>query len=189
MSEKYKTAEKEKAYFVTFTITEWLNVLQNDSSKMIIVETIRFYQKNRGLIIYAYCIMPNHIHLIAQSNADEELSAIIRDIKKYTAKLIIKKLENDNNEEGKKALKVFSDEGKRLKRITKYKVWQDGNRPMVLYSNKFIWQKLDYIHNNPVEYGLAAKAEEYMFSSARNYSEIGGLIEIEYLTRELKTVK
>ena len=47
MSEKYKTAEKEKAYFVTFTIIEWLKVLQDDNVKMIIVDAIKYYQLKR----------------------------------------------------------------------------------------------------------------------------------------------
>ena len=57
-------------------------------------------------------------------------------------------------------LRIFRKAGEKLKRITNYKVWQDGNRPIVLYSNKFIWQKLDYIHKNPIDYGLAENAEE-----------------------------
>jgi putative transposase len=57
MSEKYKTSEKEKAYFITFTITEWENVFYNDSGKTIIIDAIKHYQQHRGLIIYAYCIM------------------------------------------------------------------------------------------------------------------------------------
>jgi REP element-mobilizing transposase RayT len=189
MSEKYKTAETEKPYFVTFTITEWIKVLQDDSTKMIIVDAIKYYQKNRGLIINAYCIMPNHVHIIAQSNGDETLSAVLRDLKKYTSKAIAKKLEIENSDEGNKALNVFIDTGKKLKRIKKYKVWQDGNRPMVLYSNKFIWQKLEYIHNNPVEYGLADVVEDYLFSSARNYAEMDSVLDVELLTIEMKTVR
>lgn len=68
-------------------------------------------------------------------------------------------------------------------------MWQDGNRPMVLYSNKFIWQKLDYIHNNPVEAGIVENAEDYLYSSARNYTEMESVLDIELLTREMKTVR
>ncbi len=189
MSEKYKTAEKEKAYFVTFTITEWIKVLQDDTVKIIIVDAIKYYQLKRALVIYAYCIMPNHVHLIAKSDGKDSLSEILRDLKKFTSKAITKKLEIENSLEGNKALKMFLYAGKDLKRIKKYKVWQDGNRPMVLYSNKFIWQKLDYIHNNPVEAGIVENAEDYLFSSARNYTEMENVLDIELLTREMKTVR
>jgi hypothetical protein len=60
---------------------------------------------------------------------------------------------------------------------------------MVLYSNKFIWQKLDYIHNNPVEAGIVENAEDYLYSSARNYTEMESVLDIELLTREMKTVR
>ncbi|OQA01768.1 MAG: Transposase IS200 like protein [Bacteroidetes bacterium ADurb.Bin408] len=163
MSEKYKTAEKDKAYFVTFTIVEWLKVLQEDPYKMIILNALKFYQQKRGLLIYAYCIMSNHVHLIVQSNGLESVSEVLRDLKKYTSKEISKKTEADNSAFSKNAMTVFRKEGERLKRIKNYKVWQDGNRPMVLYSNKFIWQKLNYIHNNPVEAGLVLNRNFSMF--------------------------
>lgn len=163
--------------------------MQDESSKMIIVDAIKFYQQHRGLIIYAYCIMPNHVHLMAQSNGNETLSAVLRDLKKYTSKAMIKKLEKENNVEANKALTIFKEAGEKLKRIKNYKVWQDGNRPMVLYTNKFIWQKINYIHNNAVEAGLVSIPEDYMFSSARNYAELNSLLEVDLISRELITVK
>ena len=189
MSEKYKTAEKDKAYFVTFTITEWIKVLWHDSGKMIIVDAIKYYQQHRGLVLYAYCIMPNHVHLIAQSNENKTLSEILRDLKKITSRIISKKLEIENSKEGNMILDAFIQAGKNLKRIRNYKVWQDGNRPMALYSNKFIWQKLDYIHNNPIEAGIVETAEDYLYSSARNYAEMESVLNVELLTREMKTVR
>ena len=188
MSEKYKTHDKDKAYFVTFTIVEWLKVLQDDSAKMIIVEAITYYQQHRGFVIYAYCIMPNHVHLIAQSDGSEILSAVLRDLKKYTSIELTKKLEIENTEQSKNVLTIFKNAGEKLKRIKKYKVWQDGNHPIVLYSNKFIWQKLEYIHNNPVKYGLSECAEEYLFSSARNYADLDHVLEVVLLTKELNTI-
>lgn len=188
MSEKYKTAEKEKTYFVTFTITEWIKVLQPDSGKMIIVDAIKYYQQHRGLVLYAYCIMSNHVHLIAQSDGNETLSEILRDLKKITSRKISKKLEIENINEGNIILNVFKQAGENLKRIKNYKVWQDGNRPMVLYSNKFIWQKLNYIHNNPIEAGIVEKAEEYLFSSARNYAKLEAVLDVELISLEMKTI-
>jgi REP element-mobilizing transposase RayT len=189
MSEKYKTAEKDKAYFVTFTIIDWIKVLYNDSYKMIIIDALKFYQQNRGLLIYAYCIMPNHVHLIIKSNGRETVSEVLRDLKKYTSKEITKRLESDDIKASKDILARFKDAGGKLKRIKTYKVWQDGNRPMVLYSNKFIWQKLNYIHKNAVEAEIVPNAEDYMFCSARNYAELDSVLDIELISRELITVK
>lgn len=188
MSEKYKTAEKEKAYFVTFTIIEWVKVLQSDSSKNIIIDSIKYYQQKRGLVLYAYCIMPNHVHLIAKSEGNGILSEILRDLKKFTSRIISQKLELEKSIESEKALMIFKNAGAKLTRIKNYKVWKDGNRPMVLYSNKFIWQKLNYIHNNPVEAGLVENAEDYLFSSARNYAELEAVLDVELISVEMKTI-
>lgn len=183
MSEIYKTPEKEKAYFVTFTIVEWINVLQDVEYKMIIVNAIRFYQQNRGLLVYAYCIMHNHVHLIIQSNGEETVSEVLRDLKKFTSKEIIKKLQTEGKNEA--ILSEFRKAGEKLKRIKNYKVWQDGNHAKVLYNNKFIWQKLNYIHNNPVKVGLAERPEEYMFCSVRNYMDLDGVIDVILIAKEL----
>jgi REP element-mobilizing transposase RayT len=187
MSEKYKTAEKEKAYFVTFTTFDWVKVLQDDDYKMIIVNSIRYYQQNRGLLVYAYCIMSNHVHLIIQSNGQETVSEVLRDLKKFTSKEIIKKLEIGVNNET--LLIKFNKAGENLKRIKNYKVWQDGNHAKVLYSNSFIWQKLNYIHNNPVKAGIVENPEEYLYTSARNYSDLDGLLDVILIAREVITVK
>ena len=57
------------------------------------------------------------------------------------------------------------------------------NQPKVIYTEAFAAQKLEYIHNNPVDAGIVEKAEEYIYSSARNYyyGKQCGLIEIEFL--------
>jgi REP element-mobilizing transposase RayT len=86
MSEKYKTHNPDGAYFVTFTIVEWLKVFEDDSYKQIIIDNIRFYQETRGLIVYAYCIMPDHVHMIIQSGSNYSVSKVLRDLKKFTSR-------------------------------------------------------------------------------------------------------
>ncbi|HOY32586.1 MAG TPA: hypothetical protein PKW80_11975 [Bacteroidales bacterium] len=63
--------------------------------------------------------MPDHLHLIAQSNGKEHLSAVLRDLKKQTAKEITKGLKSLEDNESGKALEIFANEGRRLKRIKK----------------------------------------------------------------------
>ncbi len=65
-----------------------------------------------------------------------------------------------------------------MKRKQNFKVWQNGYHAEKVYSNKFIRQKVNYIHNNPVIEKLVAKPEDYMFSSARNYAELDSEIDI-----------
>ena len=182
MSDKYKIFKGDDAYFVTFTIIDWIKVLQDDSFKMILIDSIRYCQLNKGLQVYAYCIMPNHVHMIVQAVDEESISGILRDLKTHTAKAIAKKLEEEKPEGYEVALAKFVAAGRALKRIKKYKVWQDGNQAKLLYGNRFIIEKLNYIHNNPVEYGLCNVPWEYKFSSASNYADKPSLINVILLS-------
>ncbi len=149
---------------------------------MIINDAVKYYQQHKGLVVYAYCIMPNHVHMIIQAVGKYSVSEILRDLKKFTSVSIIKKLENERPDDYQVILDKFMEVGKKFKRITKYKVWQDGNRAKLLYSNKFILEKLNYIHNNPVEYGLCDVPWHYKFSSATNYVESKSILDVTLLS-------
>lgn len=142
---------------------------------MIIIDSIKYCQLNKGLQVYAYCIMPNHVHMIVQAAGDVSVSGILRDLKTHTAKAIAKKPEEEGNEE---ILAKFLAAGKPLKRIKKYKAWQDGNHAELLYGNRLIFEKMNYIHNNPVEHGLCVVPWEYKFRSATNYTDKPSLVNI-----------
>jgi putative transposase len=181
MSDKYKISGGDELYFVTFTIVEWIKILADDAFKMIIIEAIRYYQNNKGLNVYAYCIMPNHIHMIIQAPGNFTVSAFLRDLKKYTSRAIVHKLESEKPEGYLEILDKFRKAGEPLKRIKQYKVWQDGNQAKVLYSNTFTLQKLTYIHNNPVKYGLCDEPWKYAFSSAANYAGRESVLEVKLI--------
>ena len=126
-------------------------MLAEDSYKYLIIDTIKYYQVNKGLIVYGYSIMPNHVHMIVQVVDKFNLSEILRDLKKFTVRAIVNKLEQDKPKGYMEVLKRFTEAGRPLKRITTYQVWQDGNMVKLLYRNKFLMEKSSYIHNNPVE--------------------------------------
>lgn len=175
MSEKYKVYETEYSYFITFTLVEWKKLFHIPLYADILIDSIQYCQKNKGLELFGYVIMPNHIHLITRSEV-QPLGGIIRDIKKYTAIRIIDELAGDINHQSK--LTVFQKAASRIKRNRVYKVWQDGYHPEVIMSNKFFYQKLKYIHDNPVNAGLVDSPELYLYSSARNYAELDHVLDI-----------
>lgn len=78
-------------------------------------------------------------------------------------------------------LKRFEYAGKYSKRVKNYKFWQDGNHPIELNSNELIDKKPDYINNNPVVAEIVEKPEEYLYSPARDYIGIKGLLNIELI--------
>src|SRR5258705_2407969 len=113
--------------------------------------------------------MSSHVHLIASAK-DNNLSDILRDFKKFTSKQIIAAIENNKQESRKEwMLRIFREQGEKNSRNTKYQFWRQDNQPKELYSSGFTVQKINYIHNNPVEAGIVEKPEHYLYSSARNY--------------------
>ncbi len=96
MSDKYKIHEKEKAYFVTMTVVGWIDVFTRKNHKMQIVKSLQFCQKNKGLEIFAWCLMSNHLHMIVRSSGKDILSDILRDFKKYTSRSIVEQIEEEH---------------------------------------------------------------------------------------------
>jgi REP element-mobilizing transposase RayT len=89
MSDKYKISDPDRPYFITMTVTGWIDIFTRKSYKILIVESLRYCQKEKGLEIFGWCLMSNHLHLIVRSNGENSLSDIIRDFKKYTSKKIV----------------------------------------------------------------------------------------------------
>jgi putative transposase len=179
----YKIINKEAIHFVTFAVVEWVDVFTRKEYKDILIESLKHCQKEKGLVIYAWCIMSNHIHLVVAAR-NQDLSDILRDFKKFTAKQVIKAIQESKIESRKDwMLRVFKNEGATNSRNTDNQFWRQDNQPKEMYSEHFIKQKLAYIHNNPVEEGIVDKAEEYLYSTARDYyfGKKIGLLEIEWL--------
>ena len=115
--------------------------------------------------------MSSHIHMIIGRHGEQKLEHIIRDIKKYTSTRIIEAIKNNPHESRRELFHwLFERAGKRNPNNTHYQFWQQNNQPIELITNNFIDQKLDYIHNNPVEAGIVLSPEHYFYSSAVNYA-------------------
>lgn len=169
MSEKYKIGESPRPHFITTTIIDWVDLFTRPVYKEIIVDSLNFCIENKSLVVYAYCIMPSHIHLIA-SSPREPLNEIIRDFKKFTSKALVKMIQKTSESRQEWLLNKFSFAAKRLKRGVNYKLWQDGFHPVELTSNKMIDQRLNYLHNNPVVEEYVYSPEQWVYSSAAFYT-------------------
>src|SRR5215210_6875997 len=125
--------------------------------------------------------MSNPIHLII-SAADGNLSNILRDFKKFTSKEIITAIESNKQESRRNwMLWIFRNAGEKNSRNKEYQFWQQDNHAIQLETVEFTLDKLNYMHNNPIKAGIVGKAEEYLFSSARDYYHGKGvLVSIEH---------
>lgn len=187
MSTKYKAKDNDKAYFITITTVSWVDVFTRLNHKTSIIDSLRYCQQQKGLEIYAYVLMPSHLHMICRAKQGFELANIIRDFKKFTSKKIIQNIQVEPESRREWLLNIFSKACEHLKRDQEFKVWQDGYHAEEISSNSFIYQKLNYIHNNPVKDKIVEKPEDYLFSSARNYAELDSFLQIELIPHQLKT--
>ena len=169
----------DKIYYLTTTVVGWIDVFTRPVYRHIIVDSIKYCQKEKGLILHSWCLMSNHLHWIASAEQGKNLSDILRDFKKFTNKKIIEEIINNSQESRKKwLLSLFKNAGKNNQKIKNYKFWQDSNEAKELITNKFIAQKLNYIHKNPVIAEIVEKEEHYLYSSAKNYADEKGLIDV-----------
>ncbi len=149
------------ASFFTATNLNWLPLLKPDSHKKIIVESLYFLQKDKRIVLYAFVIMSNHIHLIWQPYGEHLPKRIQHSFLKYTAQQIkFNLLKNDRVE--LKRYKVDAAD-------REYQLWERNSLSIELYHEKVFLQKLNYLHANPVKAGLCSYPEEYKYSSARFY--------------------
>ncbi|HAS35866.1 MAG TPA: transposase [Flavobacteriales bacterium] len=177
MSRKYKFHNPESPYFVSFAVEKWIDVFTRPEYCTILLQSFRFCQREKGLVICAWVIMSNHVHLIIRKKTDLQLWEILRDFKKFTSRNMIKAI-STNPKEGRKKwlLELFWNDN-----FNGYRFWREGNHPIELWSDFVIQQKLEYIHMNPVKRGIVQYPDEFLHSSARDYQGRKGLLHLELI--------
>jgi len=186
MSTGYQIKDQEAAYYLTLQIVHWADIFTRKIYRDIVIDSLRYCQENKGLEIYAYVIMSNHIHLLARG-VNNNLSDILRDFKRHTSKRIIEAVQQKEESRREWMLMIFRYAARKHKRNNTYQVWTHENRAVEVFSNKFIEQKVNYIHNNPVVTGIVANAEDYLYSSARNYADLENVLDVIQVSRRWKT--
>ncbi len=173
----YQIKDQSQAYYLMFQIVYWIDVFTRQTYRDIVIESLRHCQQRKALEIYAYVIIPNHIHLLARSGCDD-LSGTVRDFKKFTSKAIIEAITTGPESRREWMLRLFAHAAKRQNKQGEYQLWTHESHAEVVCSPGFIAQKVGYIHNNPVRSGVVEFPEEYVYSSARNYAGKESVLDI-----------
>lgn len=158
--------------FVTATIYQWEHLLKPDRYKDLVIESLRFLVKEDRILVYAFCVLSNHIHLIWQMKPGHKREDVQRDFLKFTAQTFRFDLEK-NDPEGLAHFEVNLKD-------RKYQFWKRNTLSVDLFSGAVFRQKLDYIHRNPVKAGICKLPEDYEWSSARFYES--GDLTYEFLS-------
>ncbi len=180
--DKYSISDKVGCYFVTFTVIHWIDIFSRKEYRDIIVDSLNYCIAEKGLKVYAWVIMSNHIHLIITTKSEEgNISNIIRDFKKFTSKEITKAIQTIPESRREWILNAMSKEAGRIGRATYYKLWKDDNHAITIDGKIIgIKERIHYIHDNPVRNGLVEKEWDYVYSSAKDYQGKKGLVNIEF---------
>jgi len=168
---RYKILDQKGLNFLTLTIVDWIDLFTRKQFCEMVLENLQYCRREKGLLIFAYVIMSSHLHLIVKAGKEKDLSDILKEFKSFTARQIIDSLKKLSFKESRKEwlLEHFKNAAGQHSNKSVHKVWQDGNRPIELYTPKVIRQKLIYIHRNPVVSGIVNAPEDYLYSSASNY--------------------
>ena len=150
-------------YFWTATISKWRYLLKDDSFKKVIIDSLMYLSLQKKIKVYGFVIMPNHIHLIWEMLEANGKENPYESFLKYTAHHFQKILKAKNNN-------VYSqynvDESTRRQRY-----WKRDSLAVQIMNREMAQQKIEYIHNNPLQehWNLVAEPELYYYSSAYDY--------------------
>ncbi|WP_181309095.1 transposase, partial [Rufibacter sp. XAAS-G3-1] len=165
-------------YYLTLTVVDWIDVFTRPVYRHIVLESLKFSQEKKGLEVYAWCLMSNHLHVIASAKEGKNLSDILRDFKQFTSRKITEAIQVENESRKEWMLHRFRFAASVHAKSHHSKFWQDGNEAKEIHSNEFLQQKVDYIHQNPVRAEIVQEPEQYVYSSAVDYAGGKGLLKV-----------
>ena len=154
-------------YFITTTAANRIRIFQRDIIKRLLVDGLYYVSLMNHVQLYAFVVMPNHIHVIIQCPMDCPPKDWVRAFKTGTAQLIVRLYQVEGNQAALKKLAALVTRPE--KQV--YKVWEDGYLPKNIFTSAFLAQKLTYLHHNPLQphWQLVSAPEDYVWSSARYY--------------------
>jgi len=180
--DKYSISDQHATYFLTLTVVRWIDIFTRQHYRDIIVDSLNYCIQEKGLVINAWVIMSNHVHLVARCTSPHRMSDFLRDFKKHSSKRMAEAVQEIPESRRFWLLDAFAFEAQRTGRANNYKIWKDDNHAIDLtHSAINVLEKIHYIHDNPVRAGLVAEPTHYVYSSALDYDRKRGLVKVEVI--------
>jgi len=163
----FRISRTTPAYYFTVVTHRRLPIFRTDALKQVLCEAYDEVRKSHGMLILAYVIMLDHVHLLVYS--EKEISEALRLLNGISARRVIEYLKANGFDQS-----LFKLRGEIRERNHKHSVWHHHNDSLEIVGEDTFWQKVEYIHQNPVRAGFVDRAEEYRFSSARQWKGVAG---------------
>lgn len=175
--DSYTIRDQNGYYFLTMTVVRWVDIFTRVEYKDVIVDSLNYCIQNKGLELNAWVLMTNHLHIVGRVSTDLGMSGFLRDFKKFTSKRILELIQEIPESRREWLLNRFDFEAKRTGRAENFKLWKDGNHAIDL-QHIGAFNKIDYIHQNPVRAGIVNEPDHYIYSSAIDYANGKGLVQV-----------
>jgi putative transposase len=180
MNAGQKNTSTNPFYFVTFNVVDWVDVFVRPLYKLVMVDALNHCVVENGLIINAWCLMSNHLHMVVQAKEGHHVPLMMRELKKYTTKKMFDAIAAEPDLRKDWILEKFEQFGQRFNKIEKCHLWQNCSNPVYIDASntQMIHDHIIYIHENPVRDKIVSHPEDYIFSSARDYAGVKGLVKV-----------
>ena len=163
----FQISRDTPALYITIVAKDRLPAFRSDTIKRVICKALDEARSSGGFLIFAYVIMPDHLHLLTDQPGTS--ADVLRYLKGITARRTIDYLRENNFESSLAKLRHDS-----WRRGHRYSLWQKEKNVFSIYSEAMFMQKANYIHLNPVRAGLVERPINYHWSSARIWQPCPG---------------
>jgi REP element-mobilizing transposase RayT len=176
----------DSSYFLTLNTVDKIDVFVRPAYKQAIADALNYFIECQGLVVYGWCLMTSHLHLIIRTREASAPAYFERDFKKYTTPIILKTIEMEMDFRRDWMMRHFEDYGKPLRRIEKFHLWQNCSSPLRIdcQQPRYLLDRIAHIHENPVRERIVEQPEAYIFSSARDYAGIRGLVNVRVVQQQ-----
>ena len=176
----------DPCFFLTLNTVDKIDVFVRPAYKQTIADALNYFVDTQGLVVYAWTLMTSHLHLIVRTKETSAPAYFERDFKKFTTPLILKTIEMEMDFRRDWMMRHFEDYGKPLRRIEKFHLWQNCSSPLRIdcQQPRMLLDRIAHIHENPVRERIVEQPESYMFSSARDYAGMRGLVNVRVVQQQ-----
>lgn len=183
---KNEGLKQQDCSYLTFNVVDWIDVFIRPTYKQVIVDALNFCIETKNLTVYAWCLMTNHLHLLARAHDGSGLAVIEKEFKKYTTTKILEAIDIEPDLRRAWMLQRFENFSLSLKRIEKFQLWQSCTNPIFIDFKQVykLQERVLYIHENPVRDGIVASPEHYLYSSATDYAGKPGMVKVSVINFE-----
>jgi len=176
----------DACYVLTLSTVDKIDVFVRPAYKQVIADALNYFIDAQGLTVYCWCLMSSHLHLIVRTKDGTGPAYFERDFKKFTTPAILKTIEMEMDFRREWMMQRFEEYPKSLRRLEKFNLWQNCSSPLRIDSQnpRILLDRIQHIHENPVRERIVELPDAYIFSSARDYAGLHGLVKVKVVQQQ-----